>query len=190
MVYRIFKNQILNNTVTFLFGKFLKLHCKKKNEYILLIHVDLIIFSIIKMADISFQSLKGIEVKLKYGPLYKIMKKDLCHKGFQYKYGMNIDTKEFKLGGFCSGHGLYFSNFQHIHNFLFYGSMIAEVSVLDDDDVWMETDRNGLKSFKSHRLIIVDIKPIQQHTKNLIIFDILLCKISKIKSSFRMLCIA
>ena len=112
------------------------------------------------MINSSFQSLKGIDVKRKYGPLYKVMKDDLYHKGFQYKQGINIDTKPFRFGGFCTGHGLYFSNFQHIHNFLFYGSMIAEVSILDDEDVWMETDRNGLQSFKSHQLIILDVKPV------------------------------
>lgn len=112
------------------------------------------------MNNLSFQVIKGNEVKRQYGPLYKIMKHDLYHKGFQYKYGLNIDTQPFRCGGFCTGHGLYFSNFEHIHNFLFYGSMIAEVTLLDDEDVWMETDRNGLKSFKSHQLIILDVKPI------------------------------
>ncbi len=58
---------------------------------------------------------------------YKVMRKDLTHNGFEYKLGMNVDSKPFNPSGSCLSGGLYYTTLEHLHLYLTYGSLIAEV---------------------------------------------------------------
>jgi len=60
------------------------------------------------------------------------------HFGYIFKYGENVDTKEFSPCGTCSAGGLYFTLERMIENYYTYGQIIVEITVDDDARVWIE----------------------------------------------------
>jgi hypothetical protein len=52
---------------------------------------------------------------------YKILSKNLIHRGFQYKEGLNIDTKPFDPSIDSLTSGLYFTDLYNIFYFMDYG---------------------------------------------------------------------
>lgn len=56
---------------------------------------------------------------------YKIIREDLNHSGFRYKFGLNIDTKPFKENK--HGSGLHYTTRDNIFQYLDKGDLVAEV---------------------------------------------------------------
>jgi hypothetical protein len=88
----------------------------------------------------------------------KILSNDWKHKGFQYKEGMNIDTRPFNPSGSCLGGGLYFTDEEHFTEFIQYGTKIADVEIPDDAQVY--ADPCGEK-WKADKIIIKNIREIK-----------------------------
>ena len=66
---------------------------------------------------------------------YKILNEKEYHHGLQYKFGLNVDPKEFNPSGSCSPGGIYFSR-EDILAFLDYGPWIRKVTLPDDVRVY------------------------------------------------------
>ncbi|MDD4081770.1 MAG: ankyrin repeat domain-containing protein [Sphaerochaetaceae bacterium] len=66
---------------------------------------------------------------------YKILNKEECHFGLQYKFGLNIDPKEFNPSGDCEPGGIYFSR-EDILAFLVHGPWIRKVTLPEDARVY------------------------------------------------------
>jgi len=60
------------------------------------------------------------------------------NKAYIFKYGENIDTKEFSPHGECSAGGLYFTLERMVENYYKVKSFIVEITVDDDARVWIE----------------------------------------------------
>ena len=89
---------------------------------------------------------------------YKVLNDSLCHNGFIYKEGLNVDTHPFTPTGTCSAGGLYFCEEDKLINYLFdYGSFYATVSIPNDALVYKEENK-----FKTSRLILHNIQPINE----------------------------
>ena len=87
---------------------------------------------------------------------YKVLNDSLCHNGFIYKEGLNVDTHPFTPTGTCSAGGLYFCEEDKLINYLFdYGSIYATVSIPNDALVYKEDNK-----YKTSRLILHNIQPI------------------------------
>lgn len=88
----------------------------------------------------------------------KILKEDLRHHGFQYKEGLNVDTKKFdpsqKYGG-----GLFFTDGKSIFSFLDRGTKIADVTIPDGEPV-VSVDSFGTKKYKAHRIELSNIRDL------------------------------
>jgi hypothetical protein len=68
---------------------------------------------------------------------FKVLNEKECHNGFQYKTGLNVDTKPFNGNSeisCCSG-GLYFAPAESIFAFLEYGPWVREVIIPEDANV-------------------------------------------------------
>jgi len=84
---------------------------------------------------------------------YKFLNDDLIHYGFQYKLGLNIDTKKFNPNGECTKGGLYFCEESKCHMFCkYYGGKMGIVSIPDDALVYIEHNK-----FKADKFIINEI---------------------------------
>ena len=79
---------------------------------------------------------------------YKILKEYLIHKGFQYKLGLYIDTKEFNPSCSYESGGLYFTDKDNIGTYLKYGIYIAEITIPDDAKVYKDPLNNVWKADK------------------------------------------
>lgn len=68
---------------------------------------------------------------------YKVLRKDMTHRGFRYEMGLNIDTNEFNDNPnfACVKGGLYFTDFPKIINFIDYGEYLAEITIPKDAKV-------------------------------------------------------
>ena len=97
--------------------------------------------------------MSGKEFKDKYGSeFYKFLSVDNIHHGFKYQIGLNIDNVEFDPTGECKRGGLYFTNIINIFKFYEYGNKISRIEILDDSQVYIETDK-----FKTDKFIIKSI---------------------------------
>src|SRR3972149_8283480 len=83
------------------------------------------------------------EIKMIY---YKVLRSDLTHHGFKYQKGVNTDTIPFNPVGSCVPGGIYFTDADHIHQFLNLGSLIATVEIPDGT----ETVKDGLNKWRTH----------------------------------------
>ena len=89
---------------------------------------------------------------------YKVLKNSLCHFGFIYNEGLNVDTQPFNPSSTCSKGGLYFCEEEHLPLYLFsYGSICATVSIPEDALVYKEDTK-----YKANKLILHDIQPITE----------------------------
>ena len=90
------------------------------------------------------------------GPFYKILRRDLTHHGFTYQPGLNVDTERFEPEAWSSG-GLYFSDLEHIAEYLEYGDLVARVT-LPPDARWIQ---EAPGQFKADRIILNDLQPLE-----------------------------
>jgi hypothetical protein len=92
--------------------------------------------------------------------MYKLLAADLCHNGFTYKEGLNVDTLPFNPVGACEAGGLYYTSFEHIPKW--YASdwpLIADVTVPDGARVYEEPC--GTK-WKADQLVLTNIRPLSE----------------------------
>ncbi len=76
---------------------------------------------------------------------YKLTEYDFKSRGFEYKLGLNMDTKPFNPSGCCSGGGLYFCELENLHQFENYGNYLTPIVVPYDIPVYKETHSNNCK---------------------------------------------
>jgi len=88
---------------------------------------------------------------------YKILNKKECHKKFQYKTGLNIDSQEFKPFGDCEPGGIYFSK-EDILYFLDYGPWIRKVTIPKDARVYKNP--GSPKKWKADKIILSEREKI------------------------------
>jgi hypothetical protein len=92
--------------------------------------------------------------KVKY---YKVLSADFQHYDHTYTLGLNIDKVPFNPKGECQPGGLYFTTFEHIHLYFWFGTFVAEVTIPDDAQLYNE----GNKS-KADKIIISNIVTIRE----------------------------
>src|SRR3990172_5198058 len=83
---------------------------------------------------------------------FKVLRSDLTHHGFKYQKGVNTDTIPFNPVGSCVPGGIYFTDADHIHEFLDHGSLIATVEIPEGT----ETVKDGLNKWRTHSINIID----------------------------------
>lgn len=74
---------------------------------------------------------------------YKITNKDEIHFGYEYKDGLNIDTKD----------GMYFTDKQNLYNFLQFGIYIRKVTIPRGIKIIKDTSFNTIK-WKAKQIIL------------------------------------
>lgn len=85
---------------------------------------------------------------------FKVLNEKECHNGFQYKTGLNVDTKPFNDNpdkSCCEG-GLYFAPVESIFAFLEYGPWVREVTFPDDAKV--VKDPSDPEKYRADKLIL------------------------------------
>ncbi|MDD4081743.1 MAG: ankyrin repeat domain-containing protein, partial [Sphaerochaetaceae bacterium] len=82
---------------------------------------------------------------------YKILNKEECHYGLQYRFGLNIDPIKFNPRGTCEPGGIYFSR-EDILAFLNYGPWIRKVTL--PDDVRVYENPSGPRKWKADKVIL------------------------------------
>jgi hypothetical protein len=90
--------------------------------------------------------------------MYKLLYADLCHHGFTYKEGLNVDTLPFNPSGSCEPGGLYYTKLELLP--LWFDDrwpMIADVTLPDDARVYAEAC--GTK-WKADKLVLTSIRPL------------------------------
>ncbi len=87
----------------------------------------------------------------------KILHESMVHYGFKYQVGLNIDPIPFNPAGSCKPGGLYFTDFENFQYQLCYGTLIADVVVPDNTEVYAEPCGY---IWKASKLILSNIRPI------------------------------
>ena len=90
---------------------------------------------------------------------YKILREDMVMRGFKYKVGLNVDTKELKEDIYNCGAGLHFSDKDNILYFLNYGELICEVKIPEGEKVFKYNE--GDKS-KAHSIILGEPRDLRK----------------------------
>jgi hypothetical protein len=88
----------------------------------------------------------------------KILNKSMKHNNFIYKEGLNVDHVPFDPTGECKAGGLYFCEVNDVHLYLNYGTLIADVEIPSNAQVYREANK-----LKSDRIVITNIIPIRDH---------------------------
>lgn len=87
---------------------------------------------------------------------YKVTNKDECHRGFQYKDGLNILTEPFDdnpENTYCKG-GLYFSAKEFIHFYYGHGVWLREVFLPTDNPDFKMVKYQKSNSFRANMIIL------------------------------------
>ena len=92
---------------------------------------------------------------------YKITNESENHYGFQFRTGLNVDTKPFNPSGDCEPGGIYFAR-EDILTFLSYGVWLREVTIPEDAMVY-ENPGNP-KKWKADRVMLGKRERITAHT--------------------------
>jgi hypothetical protein len=85
----------------------------------------------------------------------------MTHHGFTYKEGLNIDHIPFNPInpiGKCMEGGLYFCEAADLYRYLEYGTLIADVEIPPDAQVYREEHK-----LKADRIILKNIVPLEKH---------------------------
>jgi hypothetical protein len=87
---------------------------------------------------------------------YKILAEDLTHNGFIYKIGENKDIHEFNTNE-CSAGGLYFTDYENLHEYIEFGTKMAKIKLYPDSQVSEEE-----KKYKTDKFEILEITDIPE----------------------------
>ena len=97
---------------------------------------------------------------------FKVTNESECHHGFQYQDGLNLLKEPFAKTGSCVPGGLYFTNLDHVVDFISYGIFVREVlippesQVVKDGKFKWRTDQIWL----GHRWVVEDFLRHHAHT--------------------------
>ncbi len=83
---------------------------------------------------------------------YKITNYNENHNGFQYKDGLNIDTKPFMQDDLCSN-GLYFYDIENLWRFKHRGVNIREITI-PNDTVYIKESFDNTHKYKANKIIL------------------------------------
>lgn len=97
----------------------------------------------------AVQNLRTTKNKIKF------LQNSLVHHGFQYRAGLNVDTVPFDATGECRPGGLYFTTTQHARVWAHMGSLVADVELPADAQIYCEPC--GTK-FKADKIILSNIR--------------------------------
>ena len=86
---------------------------------------------------------------------HKILNETLTHHGFRFKEGLNVDTVPFNPEGKCRAGGLYFTDKNNIHEFISYGTLMADVTLPSNAHVYQEVNK-----WKADQIILSNIRTI------------------------------
>jgi hypothetical protein len=84
---------------------------------------------------------------------FKITNTEENHNGFQYVDGLNILDKEFEEEGSCVEGGLYFTDIEHIFDFLDYGINLREI-ILPFNDPNFKCVNDGPNKWRANMIIL------------------------------------
>jgi hypothetical protein len=84
---------------------------------------------------------------------FKITNAKENHNGFQYVDGLNILDKEFQEEGSCVEGGLYFTDVQHIFDFLDYGIYLREI-ILPFNDPNFKCVKDKTNKWRANMMIL------------------------------------
>jgi hypothetical protein len=88
----------------------------------------------------------------------KILHESMKHKGFKYQLGLNTDHIPFNPFGSCGPGGLYFTDLANFYKFLDHGTLIADVEVPEDVEIYADPDGD---KWKSPSIIISNVRSIK-----------------------------
>ena len=88
---------------------------------------------------------------------YKVLRKDMTHRGFKYEMGLNIDTNEFNdnIEQNCVKGGLYFVDLENIYKHIAFGDYLAEINIPEDAKVVLLNNK-----YRTNKFIINNISPL------------------------------
>jgi hypothetical protein len=109
--------------------------------------------------DLRYTTITGKEFNRVYQgyKFYKIIPSCLSSHGFNYQYGLNIDTNEFNPSGSCNEGGIYFTDGCNVSKYQNYGDVIVDVTIPDDAQVYIESDK-----FKADRIILENFRHLNR----------------------------
>jgi hypothetical protein len=84
---------------------------------------------------------------------FKITNAKENHNGFQYVDGLNILDKEFEENGHCVNGGLYFTDIEHIFDFLDYGIHLREI-ILPINDPNFKCVKDEANKWRANMIIL------------------------------------
>lgn len=90
---------------------------------------------------------------------YKILDEDMVMRGFKYKVGLNVDTRELKENIDSCSAGLHFSDKYNILGFLEYGELICEVKIPEGEKV---IDYMSGNKSKAHSIILGEPRDLRK----------------------------
>jgi hypothetical protein len=91
---------------------------------------------------------------------YKLLFTSLCHNGFTYKEGLNVDHVPFAPEGSCKPGGLYYTTLEHLSFYYIQEwPLVADVTLPDDAEIYAEPC--GTK-WKADRLVLNNIRPLSK----------------------------
>ena len=101
---------------------------------------------------------------------FKVINAKKNHNGYQYVDGLNILDKPFQKYGSCVPGGLYFTDDEHIWQFVNYGCYVYEVTLpFDRDDFQMVKD--GDNKWRANKIILGKQYPVDSAKKYFTIID-------------------
>lgn len=100
------------------------------------------------------------ESKLNINQFVKILPIDMKCREMQYKVGENIDSNKFNPNGSCQKGGLYFTTLQYMPLYIEYGTLIADVSIDDQENnpIYYEPFKA-----KAHKITLSNIRELKDH---------------------------
>ena len=91
---------------------------------------------------------------------YKVLNEKFNHYGFQYTLGLNVDVIDFNPRGDCEPGGFYYTDADHLVEFLYLGCYIAEIEVPADAKVY-KSPRNN--KWKADKIVILSYRRFNDH---------------------------
>jgi hypothetical protein len=93
---------------------------------------------------------------------YKILRSDMIHYDYTYKFGLN-EIKKFNPNGSCINGGFYLTDKTNIPMYESYGPNLAKISLPNDTLIYIEDDK-----IKVNKLYIENIDSLNNYFNNLI----------------------
>ncbi|BCS82762.1 putative ankyrin repeat protein [Cotonvirus japonicus] len=87
---------------------------------------------------------------------YKFISDNWIQRDYLYKEGLNILDKSFERHGSCVPGGLYFTDIEHILDYMGYGKRLVEVTIPFDAQI-VEDSMYGFRKWRADKIIVKNI---------------------------------